>query len=798
MSSSQEEEEDDRSTRSFTSLGSQSSRSTRSSKGDVPTYKALELRLHCGAVFERTKPAGQKLVCFHSLSKGPCKRQGHAHEPKARDGYYKLFRTGKHLIDGLEADFQDMATRKAQLKAQKAETQNLMMSMAERLQAGKDLATPTGRRGKRDKSPAKAPILKVPSTDQPKTLFVNTKEAAVGEKSGPQVVWGGTEYVGEPASSQAGTASTQPSFSDVGSPTSGGTEPDASQQILEMLSRVQADLQSVKEKQAATEEKLHQTRATPKEGRETPRKGFKKVPVETVTEDSDSEEEERSRPARKSSKKGKSRRKKPAPPTVNEESDPEEPPPMLPRKPSSSDSEEDSSDDDPSDDEGTLSSLETFRHPRKKKAPIKKRPKEKWYAACRGRHNKKCVSKRKKNAVKVFESSSKALMKIFYSKPEAKRWVEKNHRYYIGGGQGSPSGSGEESPSDVTDGSASEGSDDETTVAGTQRRGQRPSSKKPPLPPVKLSGKDQSTKDKEALMGITLRTCGIKELREKLSPPTLNSRYHEDLCETMLDAVSLPGKTQNTDTENALASLEASMGVIAESQRRNRRGEEMPQDLKWRNESRTTLKGVKSEEDLKELFHDILNYGEKALERVVMNQKTILSRQAWSEELIDVWSTGGYLFKICERSINWYSSLVQHIAAISMRVSWEEAVKERDYYLKEISMIRATATHRLTCLCQIYIFLREGAENRWRFPKLENQRLMALTKELEFLKIGGGGAAAICKKCGTGLHGSNPCPLGRMSNKKAKEEGRKMLRALMNGNTGTVVAGEEEGEEEAR
>jgi hypothetical protein len=106
------------------------------------------------------------------------------------------------------------------------------------------------------------------------------------------------------------------------------------------------------------------------------------------------------------------------------------------------------------------------------------------------------------------------------------------------------------------------------------------------------------------------------------------------------------------------------------------------------------------------------------------------------------------------------------------RVSWIEARKEIDFYVKEIGMLRVTAPNRTVCLCRIYVLLRDGSDSSWRSAKLENRRVIALTKALATIK---GPQEIICSKCGTGIHGTNPCAFGKLSDKKAKSAGRKVL-----------------------
>ena len=76
--------------------------------------------------------------------------------------------------------------------------------------------------------------------------------------------------------------------------------------------------------------------------------------------------------------------------------------------------------------------------------------------------------------------------------------------------------------------------------------------------------------------------------------------------------------------------------------------------------------------------------------------------------------------------------------------------------------------------------MRDGGENRWRSDKLQEKRILALSKALRPNPTPKGGT---CPKCGAGvLHpAGSPCIFGRYPNKKAKATARKVVEMLANG-----------------
>ena len=79
------------------------------------------------------------------------------------------------------------------------------------------------------------------------------------------------------------------------------------------------------------------------------------------------------------------------------------------------------------------------------------------------------------------------------------------------------------------------------------------------------------------------------------------------------------------------------------------------------------------------------------------------------------------------------------------------------------------------------IYLTSGRKRiQVEVSQVRQERLIQLSKDLTFLRSGGSSKDG-CDKCGTNLHGEHPCPFGKLSNKKARTEGRKALQQLAEG-----------------
>jgi hypothetical protein len=317
-------------------------------------------------------------------------------------------------------------------------------------------------------------------------------------------------------------------------------------------------------------------------------------------------------------------------------------------------------------------------------------------------------------------------------------------------------------------------------------------------PPLLLSSKDKSTKDKDELFGISL-DVDTKDLRNKLAPPGLEDDRAGYLMECMVDAVSLPGKTnQSSEGDDLGSNIHTALAELISSTNLNGGREDMNRDLKWRNQSRQALKGVKDATQLKESLKDVLEIKDRTLRSLAAAQRKVLSAEPWSPLTLEAWSQGGFVTVISRNSIDYYISLLQHLVLTASNYGWEETQRLIDHHVKEWQLIRAQSHSRLMALCHIYVTLRDGAEANWLSPTLEAAKLTALFLEMAALKAGGGVATGtsgsprhpVCTRCGTMLHGTYPCFV-QVTGAAAKKKGQYALRKLARDGAELADAAEE-------
>lgn len=311
----------------------------------------------------------------------------------------------------------------------------------------------------------------------------------------------------------------------------------------------------------------------------------------------------------------------------------------------------------------------------------------------------------------------------------------------------------------------------------------------PPMPPLSLSGSDPSLKKEEEVFGIDL-DCDTNELRKKLAPPGVSPQMARDLGETLLDAVSLPGRSGvATETEDTASNIEASLAELAAIQRQEALQDDIRRDLKWNNASRNALRLVKNESDLRTMLEDVLQLQDRALKTVLTNQRTILLRLPWSKEAVEAWSFGGYISRISRLSVTHYISFLHHLVLVSMKNGWDLAKQEIDHYVKRFNLIRANSQARIVALCRVYVLLRDGAESSWRSNKLEAEKITYLYQQIQAAKDGAPSKekeksvtskrGEVCPRCGTTLHSVDvTCPWSHLGKAKAQKEGRNALKAL--------------------
>jgi hypothetical protein len=187
------------------------------------------------------------------------------------------------------------------------------------------------------------------------------------------------------------------------------------------------------------------------------------------------------------------------------------------------------------------------------------------------------------------------------------------------------------------------------------------------------------------------------------------------------------------------------------------------------------------------MIEDVQGLRDRTLSNLHSTQRTILSKEVWEPLMIEAWSQGGYISTLSRKSMDYYLSLLQHLAAVASKYSWKMAQMEVDFYIRKWQFIRAHASSRALALCRIYVSLRDGSASEWLAPKLEAEKVVQLYQQIQTLAGGGAaratpaanvGALAMCNRCHTILHGALDCPWSQMNHTKAVKAGRAVLRQL--------------------
>jgi hypothetical protein len=162
----------------------------------------------------------------------------------------------------------------------------------------------------------------------------------------------------------------------------------------------------------------------------------------------------------------------------------------------------------------------------------------------------------------------------------------------------------------------------------------------PGEPPIILrSGKDKLT-DGE-VYGINLEVSE-RELTEKLAPPGVTSQMAREISECLIDAVALPGKTgPTTEGDDAVTTMSLSLEAFSRMSRGDgSTGDTLKKDVKWAHSNRNALSKVKTEDDLRQMLHDVQSIRDGSLLHLISSQQTILLQRMGSHDtrrLVQQW-----------------------------------------------------------------------------------------------------------------------------------------------------------------
>jgi len=236
--------------------------------------------------------------------------------------------------------------------------------------------------------------------------------------------------------------------------------------------------------------------------------------------------------------------------------------------------------------------------------------------------------------------------------------------------------------------------------------GSRETGKKsgPPPPPAILHGRDPSTKEKHEVYQVKLNTA-TPELQKSLAPPGVPGDMAANLCEGMLDAVSLPGKlVSSTETKDTADAIQASLMELVHLGHKGR-GDKVRRDVKWQSAGRNSLMTIKNTPDLHELYEDILSIEDDVLDKMVATQRSILHSTGWDEVYVEAWATSGYLPVLFRRTLTGYKGLLEHLKRCEEDCGWEQTKLELHYFSKQMANVRNLATSCIHAMCKMYAML---------------------------------------------------------------------------------------------
>jgi viroplasmin and RNaseH domain-containing protein len=312
-------------------------------------------------------------------------------------------------------------------------------------------------------------------------------------------------------------------------------------------------------------------------------------------------------------------------------------------------------------------------------------------------------------------------------------------------------------------------------------------------PPMVLSGPDPSVKKDDEIFGIDLGS--EMDLRTALSPPDLPDGIAKGLASAMVDIVAIPGgfyggSGDNVDENHSDMTLLGEAMEELVNQGRSQFEGSGKADLHWRSDKRTSLRNLKSLEQLRKRIKVLVKLRDKVVKVTIKAVRNACRRAGWVDiARVDAWSHGGFYTRIIRDSMDGYLSLHQHLLGLATSdAPWKYTQVEIEHHVEEMEIIRNTQDSRLQALCALYAYLRDGQDKNWHSNSLQYKRNMELYSKMS---DGGsqasygddGGGVHVCEKCQTCLHkGSrNDCPWGHLGDDRAKKEGSRALRRLAEG-----------------
>jgi len=355
----------------------------------------------------------------------------------------------------------------------------------------------------------------------------------------------------------------------------------------------------------------------------------------------------------------------------------------------------------------------------------------------------------------------------------AKRDKEENAK--TAAGQAALAGDAKTAARPATNSKASSKGDSAADTPDFRSAGESPGNTPTVPPPTpKLYGEDPSTGKPREVFGLQLGS--EKEIREGLAPEGLAEEDVKDMAAAMTDGVALPGRStrSETDATTSMDDFTAAVKDLSESARANRRNDIRP-DTQWRSASRTSLRGISDEEQLRELWEAIQECRLSVEMNMYTGMGSILSKYCWSKDLEVYWAQGNMFTRISKDTVQNYLYLLDHLLTLVRDQGWDYAKVSLDYHAKKLSDIRTTSLNRLSALVNLYIYLRDARVRNFNAPKLQDKRNATLFERMaEIEKTMQWTHGPKCPKCrgSSRVHppGKHNCPWKNSKDGEARKQ----------------------------
>jgi hypothetical protein len=260
-------------------------------------------------------------------------------------------------------------------------------------------------------------------------------------------------------------------------------------------------------------------------------------------------------------------------------------------------------------------------------------------------------------------------------------------------------------------------------------------------------------------------------MRAEMSPKGLDRKTQKALADATLDAIQLPGRSSEVETEGATESMAAAIAELAEDRRGEWAQTDGPRrDVQWQAVSRTSLKTITSYEQLHERHSELQALKTAVQSNQALKFQAILGALHWSSKAIKQHALGNWFHRLGNDTHDLYAALHLHLINLHLKHGWDYTELAIKHHSKHLMSIRAHSPGRLTCMVRLYIYLRDAHQQSFYSEKLQEKRNLEVMEKIAALEThGGGGGAKSCPKCGMSCKSRDACPFKAFTDADAKK-----------------------------